>query len=84
MSVASPPKRCARTAIVDEVRASGGDVKRICELFGITVETAMRYTATLDHTAPPATATSSGTQPNNWPPHRTGRFGSRLKRRQSR
>ncbi len=36
--------------ILDEVRATGGDVRRICELFGITVETAMRYTNTLHHT----------------------------------
>jgi len=36
--------------ILDEVRASGGDVRRICELFGISVETAIRYTTTLDHT----------------------------------
>ena len=34
--------------ILDEVRAFGGDIRRICELFNITVDTAMRYTATLD------------------------------------
>jgi hypothetical protein len=39
--------------ILDEVRASGGDVRRICELFGISVETAIRYTNTLDHTDKP-------------------------------
>ena len=36
--------------ILDEVRATGGDIRRICELFNIGVEAAMRYTATLDHT----------------------------------
>lgn len=36
--------------ILDEVRATGGDIRRICELFNIAVDTAMRYTSTLDHT----------------------------------
>ena len=34
--------------ILDEVRATGGDIRRICELFNITVDTAMRYTRVLD------------------------------------
>ena len=29
--------------ILDEVRATGGDVRRICDLFGLTVEGALRY-----------------------------------------
>ena len=45
--------------ILDEVRATGGDIRRICELFNITVDTAMRYTATLDHTDQPSTAAGS-------------------------
>jgi len=36
--------------ILDEVRATGGDVKRICELFDLSVEGTARYTAILDHT----------------------------------
>jgi len=48
--------------ILDEVRATGGDIRRICELFNITVDTAMRYANTLDHTD---TATGSGTQAVN-------------------
>lgn len=35
--------------ILDEVQATGGDIRRICELFGIGVE-AVRYTRILDHT----------------------------------
>ena len=27
----------------------GGDVRRICELFGLSVEGALRYTSTLDY-----------------------------------
>jgi integrase len=29
--------------ILHEARATGGDVRRICELFGLTVEAALRY-----------------------------------------
>jgi hypothetical protein len=39
--------------ILDEVQATGGDVRRICDLFGITVGAALRYTATAD---PPSLA----------------------------
>ncbi|OXM59571.1 hypothetical protein CF165_47070 [Amycolatopsis vastitatis] len=35
--------------ILDEVRATGGDVRRICDLFGLSVGAAVRYTAILDH-----------------------------------
>ena len=35
--------------ILDEVRATGGDIRRICDLFGLTVAGATRYTAVLDH-----------------------------------
>ena len=34
--------------ILDEAHATGGDVRRICDLFGITVGAAIRYTATVD------------------------------------
>lgn len=35
--------------ILDEVRATGGDLRRICALFGLSVKGATRYTATLEH-----------------------------------
>lgn len=35
--------------IVDEVLTTGGDIRRICDLFGLTVGGAARYTAVLDH-----------------------------------
>ncbi|WP_370062301.1 hypothetical protein [Streptacidiphilus sp. MAP5-3] len=35
--------------ILDEARESGGDVRRLCALFGVSVGTALRYTATLGH-----------------------------------
>jgi len=39
--------------ILDEVHATNGDIPRICELFGITVDTALRYTRTLEPPTPP-------------------------------
>ncbi len=35
--------------ILDEVNATGGDIRRICDLFGIGVDAALRYVATLDN-----------------------------------
>lgn len=35
--------------ILDEVRATGGDLRRICALFGLSVKAAARYTSILDH-----------------------------------
>ncbi|MER6789877.1 hypothetical protein ABT330_35640 [Streptomyces sp. NPDC000658] len=42
--------------IVDEVQAAGGDVRRLCDLFGLTVQAATRYTAARPNAdaAPPA------------------------------
>lgn len=35
--------------ILDEAHASGGDVRLICDLFGLSIAGAYRYTATVDH-----------------------------------
>jgi hypothetical protein len=35
--------------ILDEALASAGDLRRLCDLFGLSVKAAERYTATLDH-----------------------------------
>ncbi|GAB3158762.1 hypothetical protein [Microbispora hainanensis] len=37
--------------ILHEAHATGGDVRQICDLFGLSVQAATRYTATLDHPA---------------------------------
>lgn len=37
--------------ILDEVNATGGDIRRICDLFGLSVNAAVRYVATLDSPA---------------------------------
>lgn len=44
------PRTLREDRILDEVRATGGDVRRICELFDLSVDGALRYTSTLDHT----------------------------------
>ncbi|HEY0689420.1 MAG TPA: hypothetical protein VGD71_10290, partial [Kribbella sp.] len=41
--------RDIRTDRIHEVRATGGDLRRICALFGLSVKDAARYTAVLDH-----------------------------------
>jgi hypothetical protein len=38
--------------ILEEVRATGGDVRQVCALFGLSVEGAMRYVAALGHPGP--------------------------------
>ena len=43
------PQALREDRILQEIHATGGDVRRICDLFGISVETAMRYAATLGH-----------------------------------
>lgn len=42
--------------ILNEVHATGGDIRRICDMFGLSVTAAQRYAATVDHpdlTEPP-------------------------------
>jgi hypothetical protein len=42
------PQTLREDRILDEVRATGGDVRQVCELFGLSVEAAMRYTTAAD------------------------------------
>ena len=35
--------------ILDEAHATGGDIRAICDMFGLSVTAAERYTATVDH-----------------------------------
>lgn len=39
--------------ILYEVEQTGGDVRRICDLFGVSIETALHYTTTMLEPAPP-------------------------------
>ena len=43
------PQALREDRILQEIHATGGDIRRICDLFGITVETALRYANTLEH-----------------------------------
>ncbi len=40
---------CAKTASLHEIHATGGDVRRIYDLFGLSVEGGTRYMKTLEH-----------------------------------
>ena len=35
--------------IIQEIHATGGDIRRLCDLFGLSVPAAMRYATTLNH-----------------------------------
>jgi hypothetical protein len=37
--------------MVDEAIAASGDLRRICDLFGVTIATAQHYTSVLSHPA---------------------------------
>ncbi|MBN9141568.1 MAG: hypothetical protein J0H23_12150 [Micrococcales bacterium] len=43
------PRSLRADRILAEIHATGGDVRRICDLFGIGIEAAMRYATTLGH-----------------------------------
>ena len=43
------PQALREDRILQEIHASGGDARRICDLFGLTVEAALRYALTLGH-----------------------------------
>ena len=45
----APPQALREDRILQEIHATGGDVRRICDLFGLSMEAAMRYAATLGH-----------------------------------
>ncbi|MEV5750579.1 hypothetical protein AB0L00_22390 [Actinoallomurus sp. NPDC052308] len=43
------PQKIREDRILDEAQATGGDARRVCDLFGLTVGGAIRYTGTVDH-----------------------------------
>ena len=43
------PQALREDRILQECHATGGDVRRICDLFGLTVDAALRYASTLGH-----------------------------------
>jgi hypothetical protein len=43
-----PARRLREDRLLHEAEATGGALRRICDLFGLTVGAALRYTATVD------------------------------------
>lgn len=43
------PQALREDRILQEIHANGGDVRRICDLFGLSIEGAMRYALTVAH-----------------------------------
>jgi hypothetical protein len=43
------PQALREDRILQEIHATGGDIRRTCDLFGLSVEAATRYTLTLAH-----------------------------------
>lgn len=44
------PQSLREDRILHEIRATNGDIRRVCELFGLSVDAALRYTTTTDQT----------------------------------
>jgi hypothetical protein len=44
-----PPQALREDRILHEIHSTGGDVRRICDLFGLSVEGATRYLKTVEH-----------------------------------
>ncbi|WP_256923498.1 hypothetical protein [Streptomyces sp. 13-12-16] len=43
------PQALREDRILQEIHATGGDVRRICDLFGLSITAALRYANTLEH-----------------------------------
>jgi hypothetical protein len=54
--------------ILQEIHATGGDIRRICDLFDLKIDTAMRYAATLGHPDRANQTSSSRTLDRIWAP----------------
>jgi hypothetical protein len=44
----TPARRLREDRLLHEAEATGGDPRRICDLFGLSVGAALRYTSTVD------------------------------------
>lgn len=58
------PQALREDRILQEIHATGGDIRRICDLFGLTVDAAVRYAATLGHTDLAGSHASSSRTPD--------------------
>ena len=53
------PQALREDRILNEIHATGGDVRRICDLFGVTIDAALRYAHVLDETDEPTATPAS-------------------------
>ncbi len=49
LTLGMPPAAVREDRILDEALATGGDVRRLADLFGLSIQAGTRYTATLSH-----------------------------------
>ena len=64
------PQALREDRILAEIHATGGDVRRICDLFGLTVDAAMRYALTSDT---PTSSSHPAARLPAWTDRRLGR-----------
>ncbi|WP_246136698.1 hypothetical protein [Leekyejoonella antrihumi] len=57
------PQALREDRILHEIHATGGDVRRLCDLFGLSVEGATRYLKTIEHHDLTTDPAASGGQP---------------------
>lgn len=55
-------RRLGEDRLLHEAEATGGDPRRICDLFGLPVGAALRYTGTVDQPASSSTASATRDQ----------------------
>jgi hypothetical protein len=46
------PQALRDDRITQEIYATGGDVRRLCDFFGLGIDAALRYTTVLEHPRP--------------------------------
>lgn len=49
IDITGGPQAVREDRILDEAQATGGDIRRICDMFGLSVSAAERYAATVDN-----------------------------------
>lgn len=57
------PQTRREDRILQEIHATGGDVRRICDLFGLGIDAALRYAGVMENTAPAEDSSSGSRNP---------------------
>ena len=61
--LAIPAEHIRLDRIYQEVEATGGDIRALCDLFGMSIGNAARWAATISHIVDPSAATGGGAVP---------------------